>query len=188
MRGKDWKWNSDFFESQHDSSEYNFVKGLPLTDTVNLVPREEVGAHLQSQGKAPWWRGIDTVVGQTLKLKSSNILHVLFTNLYWPNNLEPFGMNVFLGINTYSQTSLQWRKCAFHNRHKWNWTTQTLFLFKNPAYASPSQVNMFQINYEVNPKGVGGALGYFLGGYVPPGTPNWHPVLEKISPKIDTPF
>ena len=34
----------------------------------------------------------------------------------------------------------------------------------------------------------GGALGYFLGRYVPPGTPNWHPVLEKISPKIDTPF
>ena len=34
----------------------------------------------------------------------------------------------------------------------------------------------------------GGALGYFLGGYVPPGTPNWHPVLKKISPKIDTPF
>ena len=34
----------------------------------------------------------------------------------------------------------------------------------------------------------GGALGYFLGGYVPPRTPNWHPVLEKISPKIDTPF
>ena len=37
------------------------------------------------------------------------------------------------------------------------------------------------------PRG-GGALGYFLGGYVPPETPNWHPVLEKISPKIDTPF
>ena len=34
----------------------------------------------------------------------------------------------------------------------------------------------------------GGALGYFLGGYVPPGIPNWHPVLEKNSPKIDTPF
>ena len=34
----------------------------------------------------------------------------------------------------------------------------------------------------------GGALGYFLGGYVPPGTPNWHPVLKKNSPKIDTPF
>ena len=34
----------------------------------------------------------------------------------------------------------------------------------------------------------GGALGYFLGGYVPPGIPNWHPVLEKIYPKIDTPF
>ena len=32
----------------------------------------------------------------------------------------------------------------------------------------------------------GGALGYFLGGYVPPRTPNWHPVLN--SPKIDTPF
>ena len=26
----------------------------------------------------------------------------------------------------------------------------------------------------------------FLGGYVPPGTPNWHPVLKEISPKIDT--
>ena len=36
--------------------------------------------------------------------------------------------------------------------------------------------------------GGGGALGYFFGGYVPPGTPNWHPVLEKFSPKIDTPF
>ena len=34
----------------------------------------------------------------------------------------------------------------------------------------------------------GGALGYFLGWYVPPGTPNLHPVLKKISPKIDTPF
>ena len=32
------------------------------------------------------------------------------------------------------------------------------------------------------------SLGYFLGGYVPPGTPNWHPILEKISTKIDAPF
>ena len=30
----------------------------------------------------------------------------------------------------------------------------------------------------------GGALGYFLGVYVPPGTP----VLKKIFRKIDTPF
>ena len=34
----------------------------------------------------------------------------------------------------------------------------------------------------------GGTLGYFSGGYVPPKTPNWHPVLKKISPKTDTPF
>ena len=34
----------------------------------------------------------------------------------------------------------------------------------------------------------GGALGYFLGGYVPPGTPNWHPVLKKNCLKIVTPF
>ena len=34
----------------------------------------------------------------------------------------------------------------------------------------------------INPRG--GALGCFLGGYVPPGTPNWHPVLKKNSPKI----
>ena len=38
------------------------------------------------------------------------------------------------------------------------------------------------------PGGGGGALGYFMGGYVPPGTPNWNPVLKKITPKIDTPF
>ena len=34
--------------------------------------------------------------------------------------------------------------------------------------------------------GGGGALGYFLGGYVPPGTPNLHPVLEfalKLIPR-----
>ena len=35
---------------------------------------------------------------------------------------------------------------------------------------------------------MGGALGCFLGRYVPPGTPNWHPVLKKLSPKTDTPF
>ena len=33
-----------------------------------------------------------------------------------------------------------------------------------------------------------GALGFFLGGHVPPGTPNWHPVPKTNSPKIDTPF
>ena len=38
------------------------------------------------------------------------------------------------------------------------------------------------------PPGGGGALGYLLGGYMPPGTPNWHHVLKKISHKIDTPF
>ena len=30
----------------------------------------------------------------------------------------------------------------------------------------------------------GGALGYFLGGCVPLGTPNWHPVLKKIPLKL----
>ena len=25
---------------------------------------------------------------------------------------------------------------------------------------------------------IGGHLGIFLGGYVPPASPNWHPVLE----------
>ena len=29
----------------------------------------------------------------------------------------------------------------------------------------------------------GGALGYFLGGYVPPRTPNWHLVLKKNVPE-----
>ena len=34
----------------------------------------------------------------------------------------------------------------------------------------------------------GGDTWVFLGEYVPPGTLNWHPVLKKKSPKIDTPF
>ena len=38
------------------------------------------------------------------------------------------------------------------------------------------------------PPGTPKALVYFLGGYVPPGNPDWYPVLKKISPKIDTPF
>ena len=44
------------------------------------------------------------------------------------------------------------------------------------------------VNCRIHPGGRGGALGYFLGGYVPPGTPDWHPVLKKNSPKIDTLF
>ena len=34
----------------------------------------------------------------------------------------------------------------------------------------------------------GGALRYFSGGYVPPGTPNWHPVLKKFPLKLTAPF
>ena len=48
-------------------------------------------------------------------------------------------------------------------------------------------VNIVEQNKTFSPGG-GGALGYFSDGYVPPGTPNWHPVLKKISPEIDTPF
>ena len=50
-----------------------------------------------------------------------------------------------------------------------------------------SRVSELLLRHQGHPT-PGGALGYFLGGYVPPGTPNWHPVLEKISPKIDTPL
>ena len=33
------------------------------------------------------------------------------------------------------------------------------------------------------PRGGGGeGIGYFLGGYVPPGTSNWHPVLKNNFP------
>ena len=44
-----------------------------------------------------------------IEIEEFNILHVLFTNLYWPINWELFGIKVILCINTYSQTSLQWR-------------------------------------------------------------------------------
>ena len=53
----------------------------------------------------------------------------------------------------------------------------------------PLLFSMFRyFNNNLLPEGGGGALGYFMGGYEPPRTPNWHRVLEKISPKIDTPF
>ena len=41
---------------------------------------------------------------------------------------------------------------------------------------------IFDLNFGLGP---GGHLGIFLGGYVPPGTPNWHCRSKKISPKID---
>ena len=34
----------------------------------------------------------------------------------------------------------------------------------------------------------GEVLGYILGGYVPPGSPNLDPVLERICTQNDTPF
>ena len=39
-----------------------------------------------------------------------------------------------------------------------------------------------------SPPGGGGVLGYILGGYVPPGSPNLDPVLERICTQNDTPF
>ena len=42
-------------------------------------------------------------------------------------------------------------------------------------------ISLFELVFHSRGVG-GGALGYFLGGYVPPGTPNWHPVLKKKFP------
>ena len=58
-------------------------------------------------------------------------------------------------------------------------------LLSNMSLKQGIQFHYFSI---LNRIGGGGGLGYFFGGYVPPGTPNWHPVLKKKSPKIDTPF
>ena len=64
------------------------------------------------------------------------------------------------------------------------WPTFTYtWIFENRV---SKKIQLILLLVHTNPGG--GALGYFLGGYVPPGTPNWHPILEKISPKIDTPF
>ena len=43
-------------------------------------------------------------------------------------------------------------------------------------------------NHQGSPYPGGESWVFLLGGYVPPGTTNWHPVLKKNSPKIDTPF
>ena len=51
--------------------------------------------------------------------------------------------------------------------------------FKVPKIAS--LVNWSTV---ISTPGGGGALGYSLGTYVPPGTPNWHPVLKTIPLKL----
>ena len=69
---------------------------------------------------------------------------------------------------------------------QWNEPTKRV-----PFIAEPEIPEILTKWKSPSPRGVGagrGALGYFLGGYVPPGTPNWYPVLNTNSPKIDTPF
>ena len=45
---------------------------------------------------------------------------------------------------------------------------------------------LINLSLDKEPGGRGGGepLGYFLGGYVPPGTPNWHPVLKQFPVKL----
>ena len=39
-----------------------------------------------------------------------------------------------------------------------------------------------------SPRPGGGGTWVFFGWVCAAGTPNWHPVLKKVSPKTDTPF
>ena len=49
-----------------------------------------------------------------------------------------------------------------------------------------TQDSMYAVAKLHNAVGGGGGGTWVFFGW--PGTPNWHPVLKKISPKIDTPF
>ena len=95
-----------------------------------------------------------------------------------PCIFSPFVYNV-LTFKTLTQNETRVMAFGFPVRVSWTIKLLTLPLFCPlhsfiPGGGTPSP---------------GGALGYFLGGYVPPGTPKIsHPVLEKISRKIDTPF
>ena len=44
--------------------------------------------------------------------------------------------------------------------------------------------NTLYLTAFIDQRNPGGVLGYLLGGYVPPGTPNWHPVIKKIPLKL----
>ena len=59
---------------------------------------------------------------------------------------------------------------------------------KQERSQSPSLAQVYhpakQTHVAQAPPGGGGSLGYFLGGYVPPGTPNWHPVLKQNPLKL----
>ena len=70
--------------------------------------------------------------------------------------------------------------CSWILMFLWNATKLRKTKRKSSPYVSPRRSR--------SRGGGGGARGYFLGGYVPPGTPNWHPVLNTIFPKIATPF
>ena len=44
--------------------------------------------------------------------------------------------------------------------------------------------NTLYLTAFIDQRNPGGVLGYLLGGYVPPRTPNWHPVLKKFPLKL----
>ena len=61
--------------------------------------------------------------------------------------------------------------------------TLTLYTFSTLLDLSRPEKNAMENSINVSVRSTpGGALGYFLGGYVPPGTPNWHPVLKNNFP------
>ena len=79
-------------------------------------------------------------------------------------------------VSSKPYSSKQWKRLEYSHR-LWRYYVCTWF-----AWISSSKWTNWSWYLP------GGALGYFLGGYVPPWTPNWHPVPKNISPKIDTPF
>ena len=61
------------------------------------------------------------------------------------------------------------------------------FMERNQAQKDKKKIVALCFTPPFSIPGGGGAHGYFLGGYLPPGTPKLYPVLENAS-EMDTPF
>ena len=66
---------------------------------------------------------------------------------------------------------------------RYNVLVQILLLVMVALSSASLKMNIKQVSKLSRSPGGGGHLGIFLGGYVPPGTPNWHPVLKRNSSK-----
>ena len=128
--------------------------------------------------------GNGAVAARKMSLPSPRAFHISF---YWTtfqhylgawNRLAAIGwLRMFIFFRTVVETLGRAGLYVMTNRVRFELLFLVALLKMQPHY-SQSQWKCDSI------PGGGLALGYFLGWYVPPGTPNWHTVLKKFPLKL----